>query len=185
MNIAQRSTGRDPEYSQVDTGRLGRDEEFTTFVKRSSSDLLRTAWLLTGDSHRAEELVQQALVRAYLAWPKARARDPLAYTRRTIANLRVDTWRRRRREVLVPAEALINLPNRDTRPPELSDELIRALLALPEGRRKVVVLRHVLGLTEREVAADLNISVGAVKSASSRGIGQIREALQSRHGGEE
>lgn len=185
MDIAQRSTQRDPEYAPVDTGQHGRDEEFTAFVEASSPDLMRTAWLLTGDSHRAEELVQQALVRTYLAWPRARATDPLAYTRRTIANLRIDTWRRRRGEILVPTEALTNLPAQGSRPSELSDALVAALLALPERRRKVVVLRHVLGLTEREVAADLNISVGAVKSAASRGISQIREVLERSHGGKD
>ena len=61
--------------------------------------LARTAWLLCGDAHRAE-VVQQALMRTYLAWSTARQRDPLAYTRRTLANLRIDTWRKHRREVL-------------------------------------------------------------------------------------
>ncbi|NTW40956.1 MAG: SigE family RNA polymerase sigma factor, partial [Cellulomonadaceae bacterium] len=54
--------------------------------------LTRTAWLLCGDAHRAEELVQQTLVKTYLAWPRAREGDPLVYARRILANARIDTW---------------------------------------------------------------------------------------------
>ena len=82
------------------------DAEFTAFMQAHSADLLRTAWLLVGDAHRAEELVQHALVRTYASWSRTRGDDPLAYTRRTLVNLRIDTWRRRRREVLSAPEHL-------------------------------------------------------------------------------
>ncbi|WP_082495249.1 sigma factor [Cellulomonas sp. Leaf334] len=59
----------------------GRDAEFTAFVRAATPALTRTAWLLCGDVHQADELVQSALVRTYLAWPRARERDPLAYAR--------------------------------------------------------------------------------------------------------
>lgn len=82
-----------------------REEEFTAFMRDAAPALGRTAWLLCGDEHLADELVQQALTRTYLSWRKARERDPMAYARRTLANLRIDHWRRRRREVLTaPAE---------------------------------------------------------------------------------
>lgn len=77
--------------------RASRDDEFAAFMARHQRDLLRTAWLLRGDAHRAEELAQQALVRTYAAWSRAGRGDPLAYARRVLVNLRVDTWRRRRR----------------------------------------------------------------------------------------
>jgi RNA polymerase sigma-70 factor (sigma-E family) len=122
--------------------------------------------------------VQQALVRTYLAWPRARERDPLAYARRTLANLRVEVWRRRRREVLVEPS---DVPERG----EASsadvhaerDQLVRALARLSPRQRRVVVLRHFEGLSEREVAEDLGISVGTVKSTASRSLARLRAEL--------
>lgn len=155
-----------------------RDTEFTAFMAEAEPLLARTAWLLCGDRHRAEELVQTALVRTYVAWPRARATDPLAYARRVIANARIDTWRKHRREHLVPPE--------DVPPSEVSsaehahverDELTRALLQLSIRRRRVVVLRYLLDLPEREVADDLGISLGTVKSTASRGLAQLRVLL--------
>ncbi len=158
--------------------RTGRDEEFTAFMAEAEPLLGRMAWLLCGDVHRAEELVQQTLVRTYLAWPRARAGDPLAYARRTLGNLRLDTWRKHRNEVLVGTDD----DGRSTTPSAAHqhaerDALVRALLTLSERRRRVVVLRYLLDLSEREVADDLNISVGTVKSTASRGLDQLRRLL--------
>lgn len=164
------------ERVRVDTGRGDRDAEFSAFMAAHSGDLLRTAWLLVGDHHRAEELTQQALVRTYAAWHRAREGDPLAYTRRVLVNLRVDTWRRRRREVLTD-----RLPERAT--PDAAarvadrDQLVRALALLTPRQRRVVVLRHLVGLPEAEVAADLGVSVGTVKSTASRGLATLRAAM--------
>ncbi len=155
--------------------RVGRDAEFSAFMARAEPVLGRMAYLLTGDRHRSEELVQQALVRTYVAWPRARDRDPLAYARRVLANARIDAWRKHRREVLADPE---DLPpgRRDGPAAEHADRdlLVRALRRLPDRRRRVVVLRYLLDLGEREVADDLGISVGAVKSAASRGLAQLR-----------
>lgn len=158
--------------------RRARDEEFTAFARACAQDLARTAWLLCGDAHQADELVQQALVRTYLAWPRARERDPLAYARRTLANLRIDTWRRRRREVLVPGEALPDAGQASGADRHAErDQLVRALATLSPRARRVVVLRHFEGLSEQEVADDLGVSVGTVKSTASRGLARLREVL--------
>lgn len=155
-----------------------RDAEFTAFMAEAAPALARTAWLLCGDERRAEELVQQAFVRTYLAWGTARERDPLAYARRTLANLRIDTWRRHRREVLTSPD---DVP--DGRVDAAADQhaerdrLARALATLSPRARRIVVLRHLEGLTEREVADDLGVSVGTVKSTASRGLGQLRVLL--------
>lgn len=162
-----------------------RDAEFAAFMVEAEPLLARTAWLLCGDRHRAEELVQATLVRTYVAWPRARAGDPLAYARRTLANARIDTWRRRRREVLVD-----DTPERGPghAGPEQGhaerDRLVRALATLSPQRRRVVVLRYVLDLSEQQVADDLGVSVGSVKSAASRGLRQLREALAAADGEE-
>lgn len=158
--------------------RIGRDAEFSAFMAEAEPVLGRMAFLLTGDRHRAEELVQQALVRTYVAWPRARDRDPLAYARRVLANARIDAWRKHRREVLT---APGDLPHGGHDGPSGQhadrDLLVRALSRLPDRRRRVVVLRYLLDLGEREVADDLGISVGAVKSAASRGLAQLRHLM--------
>lgn len=175
--------------SLVGATRGGRDEEFTAFVRAHQADLLRTAWLLVGDAHRAEELTQQALVRTYGAWDRVADGDPLAYTRRVLVNLRTDTWRRRRREVLVadlpddaaPHGTAAEAPAVDRQAER--DLLVRALATLTPRQRRVVVLRHLVGRTEAEVAHDLGISVGTVKSTSSRALAALRTVLASADAG--
>ncbi|WP_082573881.1 MULTISPECIES: SigE family RNA polymerase sigma factor [unclassified Cellulomonas] len=157
-----------------------RAAEFTAFMVEAEPLLNRMAWLLCGDVHRAEELVQQALVRTYVAWPRARSGDPLAYARKTLTNLRIDTWRRHRRELLTSPEGmpeLIAAGGAGTHTHADRDVLVRALLQLSPRRRRVVVLRYLLDLSEREVADDLSISVGTVKSTASRGLDQLRTLL--------
>ncbi|MGN8244798.1 SigE family RNA polymerase sigma factor [Cellulomonas soli] len=155
-----------------------RESEFAAFMASSSPALARTAWLLCGDTHQAEELVQQALMRTYLAWGSAREGDPLAYARRTLANLRIDTWRRRRREVLMdPADVPERASASDADRLAERDRLVRALATLSPRQRRVVVLRHFEGRSEREVAEDLGVSVGTVKSTASRSLSRLRELL--------
>ncbi|MFC0712910.1 SigE family RNA polymerase sigma factor [Cellulomonas biazotea] len=156
----------------------GRDTEFTAFVRSATPALTRTAWLLCGDVHQADELVQSALVRTYLAWPRARERDPLAYARRALANQRIETWRRRRREVLVaPPDVPDSGRPSDAERVAQRDQLVRALATLSARQRRVVVLRHFEGLSEREVADDLGISVGTVKSTASRSLARLRDVM--------
>ena len=160
------------------SGGDGTDAEFTAFMQAHSADLLRTAWLLVGDAHRAEELVQHALVRTYASWSRIRRDDPLAYTRRTLVNLRIDTWRRRRREVLSAPEHLPEGASAGTLgPSDDRDQLVRALALLSPRQRRIVVLRHFVGLPEAEVAAELGVSVGTVKSTASRSLATLRTAL--------
>lgn len=157
-------------------GTVDRDAEFAAFVAEATPALARTAWLLCGDERRAEELVQAALVRTYLAWGTARQREPLAYARRVLANLRIDGWRKHRREVLTGAPPEQALAAEADRLAE-RDRLVRALGTLSPRQRRVVVLRHLVGLSEREVADDLGVSVGTVKSTASRGLAQLRSVL--------
>ncbi len=187
MSGTDDGTAAPPEFAPVvatgDGAPAGRDAEFTAFMAEHAGDLRRTAWLLVGDAHRAEELAQEALARTYASWGRAREGEPLAYSRRVLVNLRIDTWRRRRREVLTSPEAL---PDEPGAPPQSRaddrDQLARALALLNPRQRRVVVLRHLVGLSEAEVAADLGISVGTVKSNGSRALAVLRAALESQGG---
>lgn len=167
-----------PGRLRLETSGGDRDTEFSAFMSEAEPLLGRMAWLLCGDVHRAEELVQQALVRTYVAWPRAREKDPLAYARRALTNLRIDSWRKHRRELLVAPEDLPAATAPSTAHEQAErDVLVRALLRLSPRRRRVVVLRYLMDLTEREVADDLNVSVGTVKSTASRGLAQLRAVL--------
>lgn len=156
-----------------------RDAEFTEFMTSALPLLSRTAWFLCGDEHRAEELVQQALMRTYAAWPRARAGDPLAYARRTLANARIDSWRKQRRERLTDPCELPDLGTSSGADAHADrDQLVRALSQLSARQRRVVVLRHLVGLTEQEVALDLGVSVGTVKTTAFRALRRLRSLLE-------
>lgn len=154
------------------------EAEFSAFVRAASPELGRVAWYLCGDPVRAEDLLQHALLGTYLAWGRLRDGDPLAYTRRTLANARIDTWRKHRRETLTAPEAMPD-PTADdgTMARAERDSLGRALRGLPAQQRRIVVLRHLVGLTEAETAEELGVSLGTVKSTASRGLGRLRELL--------
>lgn len=148
------------------------DADYVDFVTASRSTLLAYAWLLTGDGHAAEELVQETLVRVYVRWRRLRHDQPLAYARKILSNLHTDGWRRRRREVLrdeVPDTAYTSDP--------MSADLVRALQQLSPRERECVVLRHYLDQSEKDTAATLGISVGSVKSYTSRGLAGLRPLL--------
>jgi RNA polymerase sigma-70 factor (sigma-E family) len=163
--------------------RTERDASFTAFAEQASAPLLRTAWLLTGDHHTAHDLVQAALVKTYLAWPRVRPEGALAYARKVLVNERTDTWRRRRKEVVV-ADAPEPTPEDGTDPVGDRDLVVRLLSGLPDQQRRVVVLRYYADLSEQAVADLLDISVGSVKSAASRGLASLRAELATTEGGE-
>lgn len=154
------------------------DAEFTAFMAEHADALLHTAWLLVGSMDRAEELTQQALVRTYGAWRRARV-DPLPYARRVLVNLRVDTWRRRRREVLTDDVPEAGAEAAGHGRAEDRDQLVRALALLTPRQRRVVVLRYLVDLSEADVAADLGVTTGTVKTTASRGLATLRAALRA------
>lgn len=159
---------------------MSRDQQFTAYVEGRRTHLVRSAYLLCGDRHRAEDLVQATLTKLYVAWPRvSRAEVVDAYVRRMLVNSHLDEvrrpWRRER-----PAEQLASrLAERPASPPasEEDDALWSALRALPAGQRRVVVLRHYWGLSVEETAADLGISAGTVKSQTSAALSALRRAL--------
>lgn len=154
------------------SSRQQRDAEFTAFVRASSSALTKTAWFLTGDAELARDLVQEAYVKTYLAWGRIRPVEAVGYARKVLVNLNIDRWRRRR------PESVGNVPERPVPSAESAaderDRVARMLAGLPRQQRAVVVLRYLDDLSEQDTAACLGISVGAVKSAASRGLAALR-----------
>ena len=162
--------------------RVAREREFTAFVEQASPELLRIGWFLTGDVHAAQDLVQTALLRTYRRWHRIDPPRAVAYTRTIMLNHARDEWRRHGsgRVTADPdaGEHQPPTPDHATTTSE-QDRLIRGLRTLPERQRAVVVLRYYVDLSERQVADELGISTGAVKSAASRGLARLREHLQT------
>lgn len=149
------------------------ETEFVSFVEATSPRLLTTAWMLTGDPVSAEDLVQETLERVYVRWGRLRGGNPAAYARRVLTNLHTDRWRRHRREVLDGLAHEVAVPGSSAE----TVDLVRALQQLPTRERECVVLRHYLDLSERETARALGVSLGTVKSSTSRGLATLRTIL--------
>lgn len=157
--------------------RQSRADEFAAYVRARRPFLRRTAYLVCGEWHLAEDLVQTALVKLYGAWPRIRSEGAEdAYARRVIVRAFLDEkrrpWRRERagldgHEVAQPAVLSF----------EDSDALLTALKALPERQRATLVLRYWCGLSVAETAADLGCSTGTVKSQTARAIDNLRGLL--------
>ena len=157
-----------------------RDAAFSDFVQARRSHLRRVAYAICGDWHRADDLVQTALVKLYVAWPRiVRDGGEEAYVRTIIVRANIDEHRRpaSRERVGLPDD---DRPGREPLPVEERSALFDALQALPTMQRKVVVLRHWLGLSVEETARELRISTGTVKSHSSRGLERLQVALTAR-----
>jgi RNA polymerase sigma-70 factor (sigma-E family) len=153
-----------------------RPDTFDAYVAAAWQRLLRSAWLLTHDWYLAEDLLQTALLKVAPKWHTIADGAPDAYVRKTLATTYLSWWRRRWRGEVPTA-----------RPPEragagedpmdavgVRTALTQALATLPKQQRAVLMLRYHADLTESATAAALGISVGAVKSHSSRAIAALR-----------
>jgi RNA polymerase sigma-70 factor (sigma-E family) len=152
---------------------VGDREEFTRWARARQPHLLRASLLLTGDRHRAEDLVQEALVKVAMRWSRLRSTSPDAYARTVMYHDHVSWWRQRRREVLTAYVADVPVGSEQ---PERRLLLLAALRGLTPRQRAVVVLRYYEDLTERQVAEVLGVSVGTVKSQTHLSLRRLREA---------
>ena len=153
------------------------DEDFRAFVTARSPSLLRTAYLLTGDRGLAEDLLQDALTKAYRHWGRIRDRGSCeAYVRKIVLNERRSRWHRRSSTEVVGA-----VPDRPASDAVSAyaerDALWRALAEMPPRMRAVLVLRYWEDLSEADTAELLDCSAGTVKSQASRGLARLRELL--------
>lgn len=150
------------------------DSQFVEFVQSNSARLLHAAYLLTGDRHQAEDAVQTALAKTYATWSRVRDQDAYGYTRRVLTNHVIDRWRRPIKE-----QSHEQVPDRPVSGDLAQDVvrqewLMRMLDGLTAKERAIIVLRHYHDLPEAEVAAELKVSVGTVKSTNSRALAKLR-----------
>ncbi|MCC5576138.1 SigE family RNA polymerase sigma factor [Microtetraspora sp. AC03309] len=154
---------------------MDHNDSFREFMAAHQRSLMRTAYLLTGDAHLAEDLLQSVLIKVLGRWPKlANVASPQAYARKALVNQYI-SWRRR---LVRTAE----LPSAE--PPERSHSseestivrlaMRQALAQLPPRQRAVIVLRYYEDLTEHETAKLLNCSIGTVKSQAHHALARLR-----------
>ncbi|SDT23027.1 SigE family RNA polymerase sigma factor [Jiangella sp. DSM 45060] len=166
---------------------LDRDSAFEQYVEVRQVRLLRLAYLLTGDQHAAEDLLQTTLAKLYLAWNRVeRAGSVDAYTRRIMLNERSSRWRRAAQRFERSTDAVPERPVLDDFDHTLAerDALWSVVRELAPRQRATVVLRFYEDLGEQEIADLLGCSVGTVKSQTSRALATLRTRLAERKGDE-
>jgi RNA polymerase sigma-70 factor (sigma-E family) len=153
------------------------DRAFADFVRHRAAALYRYGYLLAGNHHDADDLVQEALIRLRRHWTRVHRDDPTGYVRTTMTRLHVSAWRRRRRELLTS-----DLPETPGPDPALdrvdaAADAVRvwaALAELPPRQRAVIVLRYYERLSDAEIAAALGVTRGTVRSQAARGLDKLR-----------
>jgi RNA polymerase sigma-70 factor (sigma-E family) len=164
------------------------DAEFSAYVAARRDAVRRTAYLLCGDWHQADDLTQTAFVKLHGAWHRIRDRGALdAYVRSTLVRATVDEsrrpWRREKAVDAVPDQPALSGTGSAVDIAELvaNRELVRgALASVPTGQRAVLVMRYFEGLDVAATARALNCSEGNVKSQTARGLAALRAALAVR-----
>lgn len=158
-------------------------EDFAEFVRQALPGLLRYGHMLTGNPHDAADLVQTVLEKIGSRWTSVvrNTGDPVAYTRKAMANSHISRWRRTRRENLIADLPDVHAVS-DADPFE-NEPLWEALRGLPPRQRAVVVLRYYEDLSEVEIADALGVSRGTVKSQASKAMATLRARLGTSVGG--
>jgi RNA polymerase sigma-70 factor (sigma-E family) len=151
---------------------------FADFVRHRATTLYRYGYVLTGNHHDADDLVQEALIRLRTHWSRVvRRDDPVGYVRTTMTRLHVSAWRRHRRELLtsaVPEEAAVDPGLDRVESTGIGAQVWAALAELPPRQRAVLVLRFYERLTDEEIAGTLGVSRGTIRSQASRGLDKLR-----------
>jgi RNA polymerase sigma-70 factor (sigma-E family) len=154
---------------------LADDHGFREYVTMRTGSLLRAAYLLTGNRADAEDLVQAALAKTFLAWDRIEDRGALdGYVRRAMVNTHISWWRRRRLEEYPTDEIPDRAVADHATGSDMQDTLRRAIDRLPQRMRAAVMLRYYEDMTEAEVADALGVSLGTVKSTVSRAVAKLR-----------
>ena len=153
----------------------GDDQEtFTAWAAGRQLALFRTAYLLCGDRHRAEDLLQETLLKVAVRWSRLRDGDPDAYARTILVRDNISWWRRHRRET--PVGRPPDRPADDLGAADRRIVVAAALECLTARQRAVLVLRYYEDLTERETASTLGVSIGTIKAHAHHGLARLRQS---------
>jgi RNA polymerase sigma-70 factor (sigma-E family) len=153
-----------------------RDADFSAYMAARQPALLRTAYLLTGDRHTAEDLVQTALAKLYLSWDRVQRHESLdGYVRRILVNEHNSLWRRAWKRSEFSSDVVPEGAVSDVYDDGQAGEVWAAVQTLPRKQRAVIVLRYYEQLSEAEIAHTLGISTGTVKSQASRALATLRK----------
>jgi RNA polymerase sigma-70 factor (sigma-E family) len=153
--------------------------EFVEYVSARLARLHRAAYLMCGDPHRADDLVQASLISLYMRWKQARDAENLdGYMHRIMVRRFIDERRSRWARVLL-RDQLPDIPSAPDASVEDHDSIVAALRRLPKGQRAVIVLRYFSDMSVEATAAALGCSVGNVKSQCARGLANLRDALSA------
>lgn len=149
-----------------------REQEFSEYADAHALQLRRTAYLIVRDWHAAEDVVQNALVKLYVAWPRVREDGVDAYARRIVVNEALTLLRRRKPETITdrPPETAVAAA-------ESPVDFGAALALLPAQQRAIVALRYLDDLSVADVARTLGVADGTVKSQCSRALATLRRLL--------
>jgi RNA polymerase sigma-70 factor (ECF subfamily) len=156
----------------------GSTDGFDEFYAAAFGRLVGQLYFVTGDVHEAEDVVQEAMARAAVRWPQVREYDaPENWVRRVAMNLALDGLRRARRRVTV----LLRLGPPEDVPPVSEDgvALVAAMRTLPARHRQVLVLHHLVGLSVEEIASQLAVPAGTVKTRLARGRRMLASRLDN------
>jgi RNA polymerase sigma-70 factor (sigma-E family) len=152
---------------------MRRDEQFSEFFGARAPSLRRTAYLIIGDWHAAEDVTQLGFARLYVVWPRIRPETLEAYARKVVVNEALGWLRRRGRDQLTDTPPDLPVPA----PAESPLDVARALDQLPARQRAIVALRFLDDLSVAEVARVLDIAEGTVKSQTARALTTLRARL--------
>jgi RNA polymerase sigma-70 factor (sigma-E family) len=158
------------------------DDDFVAFAEAGLPRLRRTAYLVCGDWHRADDAAQEALIKLYRAWPRVERRDDvIAYARRTLIRVLVDhsrrPWRREMAHAATPEPTSAGV-EAGVRRVEDQLVLVQALQQVSPRRRACIVLRYFNDLSVTETAAVMGCGEGTVKSQTAKGLQELRTALE-------
>lgn len=151
------------------------EEEFERFFRGQARSLMRQAYLLTGDAGEAQDLVQETMIRAWREWPRLQGYDdPGAWARHVLHRLAIGRWRRltvRRRHDRADLRVVPAVDGEHL-------DVLSALAGLTMDQRRAVVLHDIAGLSVAEVALDMGVPEGTVRSWLSRARARIAQALE-------
>ena len=151
------------------------DVEFDAFVAARMPAITRFAYSLTGDQGHAEDVVQTALIKSYLATRRRRPDSPEAYVRRAVVSAHLARFRRRRVAEVLSAVLPEQRAAYDVHPTEAAESVAERLAGLTPRQRTVMVLRYVEDWTESEIADAMGVTTGTVKTLAHRALARLRD----------